>query len=72
VRFLGKKIYLIEKYKMEPSYYFVFEVREGERGFADDDTYTSAYFNSLEDCYREMRDLNPKHRWRHLRYVKKR
>jgi hypothetical protein len=43
---------------------------EGERGFADDDYYTSDEYNTFDDCCEEMKRFNPKHRWKHLRYIR--
>lgn len=55
---------------MEDAYYFECEVREGERGFADDDTYISPNFATYRECLQELYKFNPLHRWRHLRCIK--
>jgi hypothetical protein len=52
------------------TYFFIVNVREGDRGFADDDSYRSSNFDTLEACTRAYYDFKPELRWRHLRCVR--
>lgn len=50
-------------------YYFKVDVREGARGFADDDEYISKSYRSFEEVYEALFYFEPHRHWRYLRYV---
>ena len=50
-------------------YYFEVTVREGQRGFADDDEYESMLYETFAEAYRALVNFKPHRFWRFLRYV---
>jgi hypothetical protein len=50
-------------------WYYQINVREGVRGFADNDSYKSRNFDSFEECYCSYIKFNPHSHWQCLRYI---
>ena len=50
-------------------YYFKVSVREGARGFSDDDDYTSGPYETFAMAYKALFHFEPERIWQHLRYV---
>ena len=46
-------------------------VREGAPGWADDDEYTSEWYDSFESCFMAYVNFNPYTWWNNLRYVQR-
>ena len=50
-------------------YYFKVSVREGARGFADDDEYTGGPYETFAMAYKALFYFDPERIWQHLRFV---
>ena len=50
-------------------YHFEVTVREGQRGFADDDEYMSIPYGTFGEAYKALVSFKPHRYWRFLRYI---
>lgn len=56
---------------MEKKWKFIFKVRAGQPGFADDEEYESKWFTSFKECFFSYLEFNPNEYFSDLRLIQK-